>query len=391
VSPDATAGPLVPPSLYLGFAVASIGGPLALAAIYLPGAADPRSAGLFALLGAALYALPLAVWLRYSEEIVSAGGLAAFVEAAVGRRAALVQAAIWSFSYFLYLPYTVSDVVYEMLGDVFPGLRPWRPVLQIVLPIAIVAFVLLRVTTVLRVLLVSAAAQLVVMLIFAFVMLQHVGAPSSSFTRVPSADHLAKGSANVALLFLCGSLPLFLGAEVVGGGRTVRRTLVMAGAVVAGYLVLAVFPLAAVDPSLTHANLPGFEIARAYSGRTLAIAVGLGGAISVAGLIVAEYLALSRLLHAVTRVPIRKLILWIGVPFVAFDALSLIDPEAFDKNVLRPSLIALFLSQLIVFGVFPTYRARRGKLTPVDVLIAVGAFALMTWGLYRAFFHPVST
>jgi hypothetical protein len=229
------------------------------------------------------------------------------------------------------------------------------------------------------------------MLIFAFVMLQHVGAPSTSFTRVPSADHLAKGSANVALLFLCGSLPLFLGAEVVGGGRTVRRTLIVAGAVVAGYLVLAVFPLAAVDPRLTHANLPGFEIAGAYSGRTLAIAVGLGGAISVAGLIVAEYLALSRLLHAVTRVPIRKLILWIGVPFVAFDALSLIDPEAFDKNVLRPSLIALFLSQLIVFGVFPTYRARRGKLTPVDVLIAVGAFALMTWGLYRAFFHPVST
>jgi hypothetical protein len=346
---------------------------------------------LFALVGAALYGLPLAVWLRYSEEIVSAGGLAAFVEAAVGRRAALVQAAIWSFSYFLYLPYTVSDVVYEMLGDVFPGLEPWRPVLQIALPIAIVGFVLLRVTTVLRVLLVSAAAQLVLVLIFAFVMIQHVGGPASSFTHVQSANHVARGSANVALLFLCGSLPLFLGAEVIGGGRTVRRSLVIAGAVVAGYLVLAAFPLAAVDPSLVHANLPGYEIAGAYSGRALAIAIGVGGAVSVTGLIVAEYLALSRLLHAVTRIPIRKLILWIGVPFVAFDALSLIDPDSFDKNVLRPSLIALFLSQLIVFGVFPVYRARRGRLTPVDVLLAAGAFALMTWGLYRACFHPVST
>jgi hypothetical protein len=171
----------------------------------------------------------------------------------------------------------------------------------------------------------------------------------------------------------------------------VRRSLVVAGAVVAGYLVLAAFPLAAVDPSLVHANLPGYETANAYSGRTLAIAIGVGGAVSVTGLIVAEYLALSRLLFAVTRIPVRKLILWIGVPFVAFDALSLIDPEEFDENVLRPSLIALFLSQLIVFGVFPIYRARRGKLTPVDVLIAAGAFALMTWGLYRAFFHPVST
>jgi hypothetical protein len=208
---------------------------------------------------------------------------------------------------------------------------------------------------------------------------------------VSSANHVVRGSANVALLFLCGSLPLFLGAEVVGGARTVRRSLVVAGAVVAGYLVLAAFPLAAVDPSLVHANLPGYEIANAYSGRTLAIAIGVGGAVSVTGLIVAEYLALSRLLSAVTRIPVRKLILWIGVPFVAFDALSLIDPEEFDENVLRPSLIALFLSQLIVFGVFPIYRARRGKLTPVDVLIAAGAFALMTWGLYRAFFHPVST
>jgi len=331
------------------------------------------------------------VWLRYSEEIVSAGGLTAFVEAAVGRRAALVQAAIWSFSYFLYLPYTVSDVVYEMLGDVFPGIEPWRPVLQIALPVAIVAFVLLRVTTVLRVLLFSAVAQLVLVLGLAVLMLQHAGTPASSFTRVPSAGHLARGSSNVALLFLCGSLPLFLGAEVVGGARTVRRTLVVAGLVVAGYLVFAAWPLAAVDPRLTHANLPGYAIASAYSGRTMAIAVGVGGAASVTGLIVAEYLALSRLLYAVTHVPIRKLLVWIGVPFVAFDALSLIDPESFDKNVLRPSLIALFLSQLIVFGVFPVYRARRGRLTPVDVLIAAGAFALMAWGLYRAITHPVST
>jgi hypothetical protein len=375
----------------VGFAVASIGGPLALAAIYLPGAGDPRSAGLFALVGAGLYALPLAVWLRYSEDIVSAGGLAAFVEAAVGRRAALAQAAIWSFSYFLYLPYTVTDVVYEMLGEIFPGLHPWRPALQVGLPIAIVAFVLLRVTTVLRVLAVSAAIQLVLVLILAFVMLRHVGAPASSFTRVPSTVHLARGSANVALLFLCGSLPLFLGAGVVGGSRVVRRSLSTAGIVVAGYLVFAAFPLAAVDPRLVHAHLPGYEIAGAYSGRALAIAIGVGGAVSVTGLIVAEYLALSRLLHAATGVSVRKLLVWIGVPFVVFDALSLTDPHAFDENVLRPSLVALFLSQLIVFAGFPVYRARRGRLTLVDVLIAAGAFALMTWGLYRAFFHPVST
>ena len=375
----------------MGFAIASIGGPLALAAIYVPGAGDPRSAGLLALLGAALYALPLAVWLRYSDEIVSAGGLAAFVEAAVGRRAALVQAAVWSLSYFLYLPYTVTDVVYEQLGKIFPGLEPWRPALEVVLPLGIVGLVLLPKTTVLRVLLVSAGAQLVLVLVLGFVMLRHTGTTPSSFTHVASTHGLLRGSANVSLLFLCGSLPLFLGAEVVGGARAVRQALVVAGVVVAGYVVFAAWPLAAVDPTLAHADLPGYAIANAFSGRALAIAVGVGAAVSVTGLIVAEYLALSRLLNVVTRIPVRRLLAWIGVPFVAVDALSLIDPHEFDENVLRPSLIALFLSQLIVFAVFPLYRARRAKLTPLDVLIAAGALALMAWGLYRAVVEPVST
>jgi hypothetical protein len=390
-TPDATAGSPIPPSLYVGFAVASIGGPLALSAIYLPGTGDLRSAGLLALVGSALYAFPLLVWLRYSEEIVSAGGLAAFVEAAVGRRAALVQAAVWSISYFLYLPYTVTDIVYEMLADIFPGIEPWRWLIEVTMPVAIVGFVLLGTLPVLRVLLVSAAAQLVLMLILGGLMIGHVGAPGSSFTHVSSTHDIARGGTRIALLFLCGSLPIFLGAEAVGGARTVRRGIVTAAVVVAAYLVFAAFPLAAVDPALSHANLPGFEIANAYSGRALAIAIGVGAAASVAGLIVAEYLALSRLLFAVFGVPVRTLLKWIAVPFIAIDAISIIDPEGFDENVLRPSLIALFLSQLIVFGVFPVYRRRRGRLTPVDVVIAGVAFALMAYGLYRAIVEPVST
>jgi hypothetical protein len=88
---------------------------------------------------------------------------------------------------------------------------------------------------------------------------------------------------------------------------------------------------------------------------------------------------------------VRTLLKWIAVPFVAVDALSIIDPDGFDENVLRPSLIALFVSQLIVFGVFPVYRRRRGTLTPVDVLLAAVAFALMAWGLWRAITGPVAT
>ena len=74
------------------------------------------------------------------------------------------------------------------------------------------------------------------------------------------------------------------------------------------------------------------------------------------------------------------------MPFVALDALSLIDPEWFDQQLLRPSLIALYLSQLIVFAVYPLYRRR-----PLDLVLAAIAFALMAWGLWRGITTPVST
>jgi amino acid transporter len=371
------------PALFTGFAVASIGGPLALAVIYVPGAADMRSAGLVTLLGALLYAAPLLVWVRFSRDVVSPAGLAGFVEAAAGRRLALAQAAVWAFSYFLYLPYTVTDIVYEMLAVVFPGIEPWRPLLEVTIPIAIVALLLLGTLPALRVLAASAVLQLGILVVLGATVIHHVGAPATSFTH---AHGLRTGTANVALLFVCGSLPLFLGAEVEGRSRTIRRVLPIAGIVAAAYVLFAVFAFASVDPALRTQELPGYAIAGAYSGRTLAIVVGVGAAVSVAGLVVAEYLALSRLLFAFTGVPIRRLVGWIAVPFVALDALSLIDPEWFDEHVLRPSLIALYLSQLIVFAVYPLYRRR-----PVDVALAAIAFALMAWGLWRGITAPVAT
>src|SRR5919198_514497 len=85
---------------------------------------------------------PLAVWLAYSERVVSAGGLAAFVEAAAGRTAARAQALVWTVSYFLYLPYTITYVVYDVLPGVFPGLGAYRSSLELALPAAIFALVL---------------------------------------------------------------------------------------------------------------------------------------------------------------------------------------------------------------------------------------------------------
>src|SRR4051812_10950080 len=151
-SMDPTARRPLSPALFAGFAVASIGGPPAPAALYVPGAADMRSAGLLTPLRALRYSPPLLVWVRFSRDAVSPAGLAGFVEAAAGRRLALVQAAVWTVSYFLYLPYTVTDIVYEMLAVVFPGIEPWRPLLEVTIPIGIVALLLVGTLPALRVL-----------------------------------------------------------------------------------------------------------------------------------------------------------------------------------------------------------------------------------------------
>src|SRR5207237_10084595 len=121
--------------------------------------------------------------------------------------------------------------------------------------------------------------------------------------------------------------------------------------------------------------VPAEAIAHYYGNRSLGVAVGLAIAAGTLALIVAEYLALGRLLHWLHGPPLRRVLLWIAVPFVAADAFSLIDPEAFYDKLLKPSLGALFISQLVVFFVFPLFR-RGFRWLP---LVAV-ASGLYGWG-----------
>ena len=83
--------------------------------------------------------------------------------------------------------------------------------------------------------------------------------------------------------------------------------------------------------------------------------------------------------------PSKSTLLWAAVSHAVRSA------TPFDEDVLRPSLIALFLSQLFVFAVYPRYRRSRGRLTAVDVGVATVAFALMGWGLWRAVTGAVAT
>ena len=326
------------------------------------------------LLGLAVFAVPLGIWLVYSGRVVSGGGLSAFVEAAVGRRAAVVHGWIWAVAYFLYLPYTVTFVVYDLLPPVFPGITASRSSLELVVPVVLVAIMLTPLRAMLGGLALLAVAQLVLMVVLAVVEYSHT---SAHFAGHPTLNDTGRATGNAALLFICASLPLYLGAEVRGGSRTVRRGLFAAVAIVGAVFLAAAIPLAGVPDGLRNAAVPGAAIAQAYSGRGLAVAVGLLTAASTLALIICEYVALARLLHWLHGPPIRSLLRWIAVPFIVADVISLADPNRFYDDLLKPSLGALFVSQLVVFLAFP--RFRRG---PVAIGAAAVASALVVWGLY---------
>jgi hypothetical protein len=373
------------PLLFVGFAIASIGGPLALAN-FLPGAAGVdgiKSAGLVVALAVAVFAAPLTLWLVYSRRVVSRGGLSAFVEAAAGRPAAVVHGWIWAFAYFLYLPYTVTYVVYDLLPPIFPGIGPYRWLLELVLPVAIVALVLAPLRLALVSMLAVGLVQLVLLLVLGGVMLANVPA---RFAAQPEADPTARAVAGTALLFLCASLPLYLGAETRGRSRTVRRGLTFAVAIVAVCFLVAAIGMSTVPHALLEFPVPAATIAKYYSGRPLEVAVALGIAVGTLALIVAEYLALGRLLNWLHGFPLRRVLVWIAVPFIAADVVSLINPDEFYDRLLKPSLGALFISQLIVFLVFPLFQ--RGLRWLPLVAIASG---LAAWGFYTLVAGSAST
>ncbi len=368
----------------------SFGGPLTLAALYAPAIVGgaPASAGIELLAAAVVFAFPLLIWLRYSRETQSSGGLSAFTEAAAGRRIALVQAALWAVSYLLYLLYTTAQIVYDTLPAVLPGVVRYQPLLEIAIPAALAAVLIAGRRATLLLTGVLAVGQLAIAAALAAVTLAHLDIPLSSFGATSPAGGLVTASGQAALLYICGSLPFFLGGEVgtaqeprpgsaarvAGAGgqpapaprpsrpgqaaRTIRRGVLAAYLATALVTVAAVAPLAG-EPVFTRLPFPGVTIAQGYAGHGFAVTVGVGVAASIAGVIAVEYLALSRLVTAVTAWPRRRVLISIGVAMVAFAPVTLISPDTIYGDLLTPSMVALWLSQLIVFAVYPRFAARQ--------------------------------
>jgi hypothetical protein len=146
-------------------------------------------------------------------------------------------------------------------------------------------------------------------------------------------------------------------------------------------IIAAVAPLAAI-PGFAKAEIPGMAVARAFGGHGFAVTVGIGVAASVAGVILVEYLALSRLAAAVTAWPLRPVIIGIGVIMVGFAPIMLINPDKIYDSLITPSLVALWLSQVVVFAVYPRFAVRRNKRALPAWTLAVAASAFAVYGLW---------
>ena len=364
-------------------ALAAFGGPLALAALYAPGAVQDvtKSGGLITIVATVVFVAPLVVWLRYARDISSSGGMTAFVEAAVGRPIALVQGALWVASYTLYLLYTSAYVVYDVLPAAWPGVHRWRPLLAGVLPAVAALSVVAGRRVALAVIGLLAVGQLGLLGLLDVVAVQH--APSAAAFHVSTSGDTGRALGGIATLFVCGSLPLFLGGETRDGGRALRRVLPPAFLLTALGVLLAVYPLAR-DPAFAKADVPGLSLVRVDLNHSAGVAVGIGVAGSIMAVLLLEYIALTRLLHYVSGASIRLWVWVLGAALAIAGPISVaLDPDKFYDRLIKPSLVLLWLSQVIVVGVFPVYLHRHGTLKPWHVLVTLVAVAVMVFGFWN--------
>ncbi|MFZ0089751.1 MAG: hypothetical protein WAL63_09615 [Solirubrobacteraceae bacterium] len=375
---------------FAAVAVTSLGGPLALAALVVPGVVGDASAsaGLVVLAAVVVFAAPLAIWRRYSRFISSSGGLYAFVEAAAGQRVARVQAGLWIVSYLLYVLYTTVQIVYDLLPAVLPGEHRYQSLLALLIPIALAAVMIAGRAATLIVIAVMAVGQLVLAGILDGVTVAHLSTPASTFGSEATGP-VVKASAQTSLLYICASLPLFLGGELAAPARTTRRGLVGAYLLTAVVVLLAVAPLAAA-PGLTRTAIPGVSVVKQFAGPGLAEIIGVGIAVSLAGVILVEFLALTRLGHAIAPGRLRTVTIGLGALVVLVAPFSLINPDGFYNALVKPSLIALWLSQLIVFAVYPRFAARYRQPMWSAWMLTLVASGLAVYGLWITVHQPAS-
>ena len=335
------------------------------------------------------FVAPLVIWLLYARDIASPGGLSAFVEAAAGRRIALVQAAVWVASYLLYLLYTGAYVAYDVLPHSVDGVHRWRALIAILIPVAVGLALVGGRTAAMAAIGVLAVGQFAALVLLDVVAVRH--APGAGAFHVTTSADGGRAIGGIATLFVCGSLPLFLGGETRDGGPVWRRVLPPAFLLTAVGVLLAVYPLAR-DPAFAHADVPGVALTRVDAGHAAGTVVGVGVAGSIVAVLLLEGVALTRILHWATPVSVSMWTRVLGASLFIVGPISLaLDPEKFYDRLLKPSLVLLWIAQLVVVAVFPLYARRRRQLRPWHLGLTAVAVALMTFGLVTTVVGSSST
>ncbi len=377
--------------LLVGFAISAVGGPLALAVLNVPQYSGPGySPFIVVLVASLLFASAIAVWYRYSKVVASSGGLYEFVRRAAGPRVAKAQGLAWSLSYFLYLPYTVTYISFYMLPGMFGMAPAYSYALELIIPAAIIAVMLAGRRMPFFLLLALACTQVALVVVLGLVAFAHAGLGASAILPYGTAPATVLQNAMPAsLLFVCAGLPLFLGGEAAGGRRAIRKALATAFAVTVAILLLYA-ALANGAAGIYHDYVyPGYHIALASGGQGFAVVVGLLAVLSIVGLIIAEFVALGRLAHHALGIGVPRANLYVAIAFIAFDAMSLVDPTAFYGYALFISLLALYASQLIVFVVYPIFARKHFGLSSIDIVLASVASIIMAYGLYTVLLQAV--
>ena len=130
--------------------------------------------------------------------------------------------------------------MYDTLPAVVPGERRYQPVLEIAIPVALAGVMIAGRRVALLVIGLVAVGQLAIAAALGGVTVTHLGLPVSSFGASAPAGALATATGQTALLYICGSLPLFLGGELACPARTIRRGLTATYLVTAAVIVAAV-------------------------------------------------------------------------------------------------------------------------------------------------------
>lgn len=371
-------------NLLYGFAIAAIGGPLALVMIgffssaYGAGAYSPYAL----LIGLLLFLAPLMIWYNYSKKVASSGGLYAFVEKSLGAKAAKLQGWLWLIGYFLYLPYTIFYMTYDLLPVLFRNLAPYLAFIDIGLTVVIVLPLLLSTRKTLYFILVTAVIQLLIIIAFAFWIFSGSFIHSLGSGAGTSALAFTNGALATSLLFVGSSLVLFLGGEVRGGGKGIGKAMVTSFAVVAIFFVLGSMAFVNATARQAGSYLPGFSVLSYSLGRNFAYMAAILTIVSIVDLVMIEFIAMTRLSSYMFKIKLDRSVVVLAGLFIFASLVSVTNPRLFSSYELVGAVSALCLSLLIVFVSYPFFRKRELQLNAFDVLITLISVALMLYGIY---------